>query len=1471
MVDYTNDPTDPPLATEDPDAPKIPGAKAMRTSEGYTYYVPTGEPSAIEATTVPLDPGITVTAEPTPTPEVVTTPGVPTGTNEELAKLAPSPVDELKDLAANLREAPPPEEKPPEEQPETPKQPQRGFAEAATAPVRMGVAKALQHVPGLVYGIPAQLADLLANIEETGAEQGSTLATTKVPGLPSTRDVAKWLHEAAEGSKTLTEKITGTEGQKPVTPLEKGATWTGEYVMPNKALTVGATTGLALTGAAIRGGMTAFGPEDVPIPPFIREAKGAEDPFANVPTSGTFFGGQQPKQFPNAPPVKAAPTASAPVIAQPVAPGSTIIPAAPGTVITQETSRGKASKKAPVTVPEGFVIPPPDTRMTPMPKLKQGAKETKEHYDARVETAWQANEVKARQYTPTATETFRSVQGWQKTSTSSYKLMGAAAATLVGLALGPYALRAMRLGAVPGIRGAAIRPVGNAAPGTVAATGLRDVMRAYGDDIVAPLTNAASRAGVSPTVLNRLDNNFRIMSRNGGRSLADSAVDTGTLVTPTFKFQAPVALNDLARAATPQSERYLKLLDTADKLNKAASTTAAMKGTGKVVNTINGMTIQDVLQGMKNLEAAFPEIKAYATANRKWNKALVRFRASGEYATITPQQATAMNQLEKNRLGGRYEEGAMAGQSQIARREITQRLNNEAIGQYVDETIAAHPGMFVRVTQEQLRDNPAWRDNSISFLRRGVREYYTTDPLIAGILRSDHYQITAAGAQAANLTTRTLQATTTGVLAPGFSVTNAVRSWWIAKFTTEQGMKKPSILGSVLAVPQQLAPQVARVSARGLDDGGAGYLRRFLGDQYVDSLAKYLTDSYMNSVYHQLKVAGTHRGTYTETQQALSALQAGSQKMRAAAQTDPGLKGALALWDTWKASLEAIHNAPAFNFFRRNVGGAFDDATLALKARRLTGDPRTGGELFWKPGRERFQIPFESRGSVDDALLSTLMRGYGFTMEAGRRSIPWWNATLQGAKRIGEAYLDNPIRFTLNVGKWAIAPEVVATFYTKSLGNDPNGRSYYDYKMFGRSQYNRQMNFYFPIPGKPAEDGVEVPYVHELNPFRRGIEDAMHHAFGNNLPPESPLFLPDNVTKRNSVQQDMWNAAWGFLETAVIPPMPPIIGAAFGLQGFSSPQGIVGGEAYKIKSDPYNQNGGLPTSLELFSRALIASVADSVAKFYVAATNDRDSDLSGKVLNGLKEAGKPFIQRTPFLRNITGILPDRSNNTDLAREVFEKQKAANQIAQFYRKEQRGGDITNKPASKGGGIAEVEEYGLQHLSPGSPGLPLDAPTNPLYIEYMKEFYNRFMKESPNPVKGQDEGGVAFKSLWRNYGTSSRKLAELRSVNEGTYARWQENLDPRVKEELERNNVDTTSRREVVNFYRRMEFDALKTINYVFDSTDKILSDRATAAARATNPSAPPVKISIKTIQPYLPGTGGAVPEAPFMFPDLLEPQ
>ena len=462
---------------------------------------------------------------------------------------------------------------------------------------------------------------------------------------------------------------------------------------------------------------------------------------------------------------------------------------------------------------------------------------------------------------------------------------------------------------------------------------------------------------------------------------------------------------------------------------------------------------------------------------------------------------------------------------------------------------------------------------------------------------------------------------------------------------------------------------------------------------------------------------------------------------------------------------------------------------------------------------------------------------------------------------------------------YAGAPAAFEYLYALNNGNDPNGVPYVDHLMNRRTMYNRQMNWYIPKIGEPAENGWEIPHFHELAPFRRLTSIAMDQM----LRTQKHRFDP-------TLQDELWRAMWAFVDTAIVPPMPPIMAAGFASQGMNPPQGIWGGEAYKTRNDPFDQTGGMPSSIETMARTLTGGIGHTLGQMY-AAYSQTPEGFWNALHNSAAAGIRVNVQKTPILRDVTGIYPPLSGNTALAKETFEKQQSINRLTKFIEdwslggKTRGPGEVSIEPASKGGGqvmdwlhqIPTLFSRG-QITSSQSPGLAQPPPTNPLYNQFLEEVRARFRKESPLPNRqGEDEGGIGFKSMWRDYGNSTKMLTRLRNINEGNNITWQQELDrnPEAKQDLTNAGIDTTNIRQVRNFYERKRYESLRTINYTiraveYDLTQQLANNPQLAAQLGWDGQ----PITLEKLDPYKRPAGlqwlqGVMDPTAFIFPELTQ--
>lgn len=1105
---------------------------------------------------------------------------------------------------------------------------------------------------------------------------------------------------------------------------------------------------------------------------------------------------------------------------------------------------------------------------------------------------------------PIVTHTVPTAGGPAKVSDGDLKLMGFMGALSIGAIFAPSVLSRINNTVLPRFNLNAPRDVANAAPGTQAISNRLDLARTY-DDVNAGIMRVARRAGVDPLALARVSDTFNIQTGSASRNLINSAVLNGRMETPTFSFKVNTPVAELAKQDSKPLRDYMHARDTFDDIvqreqtiqNKGNNAVIAQAAIGPV--TIRGMTKQDALNIVNALEKTNPEVKDLAQAFRENVKAERQFLANGQYATMTKKENTRLNRESQNYVPWTDETGrkrvfdepverlspfdALKNEMQATMRH---RMENEAKGLYIDEMKKVFPNSFVKITPDEFKNNAHYEQNTVTMYRNGKLERYTTDPFIADVLNHDPYAVSGTIAQGLYATKRLMESTATGVLAPWFASTSALRSYQIGKITTPEGLKPPTFVGMVRSLPDQLVPQLAKSIASSLNNGSGGWLGTVLGPTATNALSTKLADVYDRSFYAQLEHAGTHQGSFLQhNKDFLTAID------KALGQTSGAARSFLY---GYKQLLNAVHNSPSFDFAVRNRG-ALPLPKLAEEARHLTGDPLRAGQ-FLVDGKRPIRLDKPLLGSEMAGQASTMAtQGYGFLTGLGREAVPWWNITTQGMKRIGQSYVENPTKFVAKTWTYQAMPAAALWLYSRGIGDDPSGKSYSDYQMRGRSEYNKLMNWYIPVPGRNAEDGIEVPRFHELAPIAHLMEVALDHVARSDTYKSGEDFMrtalsfvgaKDTFPANNggaifTPGQDLSTLGKTFAGAAIVPPTPPIASAFLASQGMVAPQGMFGGEAYVKKQDPYDQLGGMNASVELMARALGTGMADVIGSGYAAYTQTPEGVMKG-VQNAMTEGGKRMIMKTPIARDLFDVKPPMTGNTDITEQLFAKEKVINNLSRYYRVWSRdAGEINTKMASERGG--QVVQTLLGNGPPSqSAGLDQPVPTNPLYVAFMDEVYNKFNKDSPDrkvdPISGNksnkkdaiwvpdDEGGIGAKSLWRRYGDYSTQLKRLRQINDGNNTTWQLQLGQRPEQiqYLKDNHVDYKDVRTVRNFYEAKRQEVSRQILFTIRAVEEDFSRRMGKPFKiedldpyAKGPQAGEIPSQQPTIPPWTDGTGGAL--------------
>jgi hypothetical protein len=288
-------------------------------------------------------------------------------------------------------------------------------------------------------------------------------------------------------------------------------------------------------------------------------------------------------------------------------------------------------------------------------------------------------------------------------------------------------------------------------------------------------------------------------------------------------------------------------------------------------------------------------------------------------------------------------------------------------------------------------------------------------------------------------------------------------------------------------------PQLAQSISRSLDSASGNWLRGLIGNQATNNLSRVLANTYTRSVFGQVEAMGTHSGSFMgRAADRVAATSRLTQAVQRLSQT-PGLRDVAKIINGYKDMLNAVHNSTQFAFIQANRG-RMPLTRLAMESRDLTGNPQTAGRYYTPAGRP---ITFDTRNaSTGQRIAAPFARAYNAVNEAGRVAVPWYNMTQQGIKRFGTAAFNNPIEFGLRTFLYYMLPPALGYYLTKyidSLGHDPNGTSYLDHMLYRRDEYRQSMNLYIPIPGRPAEDGIEFPWFQEGVLPKRLIEAGSHY------------------------------------------------------------------------------------------------------------------------------------------------------------------------------------------------------------------------------------------------------------------------------------------------------------------------------------------------------------------------------------------
>jgi hypothetical protein len=197
--------------------------------------------------------------------------------------------------------------------------------------------------------------------------------------------------------------------------------------------------------------------------------------------------------------------------------------------------------------------------------------------------------------------------------------------------------------------------------------------------------------------------------------------------------------------------------------------------------------------------------------------------------------------------------------------------------------------------------------------------------------------------------------------------------------------------------------------------------------------------------------------------------------------------------DGFSALFDAIQNAPRYAALEQTVKKGTKVKDAVMGARGITGDVAESGRIYRPDGRVM-------RGDfVDQGVTSYVAPGVGKVVDFARETVPFVNPMIQGTRNLIRSFKDDPAGTLGRAWLYVGLPAVTAYSWNEMLGEEYN-----DYAMSRRSSQDVAMNMYIGVPGKPPEEGIEIPQIHEAFEYK-DLQTTTIHEF------EVFLYLPLEV------------------------------------------------------------------------------------------------------------------------------------------------------------------------------------------------------------------------------------------------------------------------------------------------------------------------------------------------------------------------
>lgn len=725
-------------------------------------------------------------------------------------------------------------------------------------------------------------------------------------------------------------------------------------------------------------------------------------------------------------------------------------------------------------------------------------------------------------------------------------------------------------------------------------------------------------------------------------------------------------------------------------------------------------------------------------------------------------------------------------------------MNNDARLKIIDGLLNSQFGKdTIRLVKES--DDLAGNvDRIVEVYRAGTKEKYITSKLTAQLMKFDPY---VAKHPWAFLPKRLFEHSATGPLSLTFAPITAIRDTIAGAVLAPKDLSVAGPIDVMKAVPKQLwAKAQGAISQRILADiaGDNPTIPEALWSKQGQlAFANKLSNNYMNTVYHLANEGGGFdasimKNNIVAAQSVMGEIKRSiresafmhSPLMRNAV-TRFGGRAVSTMIDGFVALFDSIQDAPRFAALEKSVkkGMSVDDAAIA--ARQLTGDTTRSGRAF-SPDGKLMGVDAVDRGIT--TLVNPLVANASTFI---REATPYFNPMIQGTKRLITAFKDDPVGTYAKGWMYVGLPAFAAYSW-----NEMAGPEYNEYAMSRRSSRDVAMNLYIGIPGKPPEEGIEIPLPHELvlfnSPFTRFIhglkegEDADEMSFA------------------------MQKLGIEILSNSVMISSPVVINNVLALAGQSAPTGFLGlGGSYETKED---FSGFIPQNLENLLRSQFSTTANLGMQIaYAMSEEEGDNDWNNLITTVVKDVqGRlPIVRKGIKTANTSFSIPaayDRAKSQ--AMEDFWPY-----WDRYYNPEKMLGDdlhAMRQTMSKTKGVVD-EENAIPPVMIG-PGM-VEKPTNPLYDIVGEEL-----------IENARRNNIGLSGVQDYITYYSKMVSILRKYNEGdkkALGEWEEALKSsdvggwgeQMKELMTKWNVDLSD-----------YSDRVKLINIIENEKSLLISQK-----------------------------------------------